>query len=480
MAINNNATLIRRDLLSKTIKLLLEDNLVESDRIPLEMRPKDGDQIRCCIYKDRAVLKYKIMSIFGISSADETDELKPISAYFSEVLDSEVDQSQLLSVVDEACSSCKSGEYIVTNMCRGCVGRSCMMSCNKNAIEIKKGQAIIDEDKCVNCGLCQKACPYHAIIYTPVPCEESCPVKAISKNEQGKERINEDDCIYCGKCIESCPFGAVVEKSHVYHVINKIKKGEKLVAMVAPAIMGQFRAGIQDILNSIKKLGFEAVIEVAEGANKTTLFEAQEWKHKMDEGQDFMTTSCCPSYVNLVDRHMPDLKPFVSETKSPMIYTNEIAKAEFPDAQTVFIGPCLGKKHEASKHKDIDFTLNFEDIGAWMVAKGIEIEATDSDLQRNIAFNDSRTYAYSGGVTGAVVEHLPMNCDIQPQQIQGIDKQTIRQMKQFAKKEQSFNFLEVMSCEHGCVGGCSTITKPPVAKRQIDKSASTTNNLVEV
>lgn len=480
MAINNNATLIRRDLLSKTIKLLLQDNLGESDRIPLEMRPKDGDQIRCCIYKDRAVLKYKIMSIFGFSSAEETDELKPLKQYFEETLENKVNKEQLLSVVDEACSSCKSGEYIVTNMCRGCVGRSCMMNCNKNAIEIKKGQAIIDEDKCVNCGLCQKACPYHAIIYTPVPCEEACPVKAISKNENGKERINEDDCIYCGKCIESCPFGAVVEKSHVYHVIDKIKQGKKVVAMVAPAIMGQFRANIQDILDSIKKLGFEAVIEVAEGANKTTLIEAQEWKHKMDEGQSFMTTSCCPSYVNLVNRHVSNLKPFVSETKSPMVYTTEIAKQEFPDNELVFIGPCLGKKHEASQHPDIDYVLNFEDIGAWMVAKGVEIEASANDLERDIAFNDSRTYAYSGGVTAAVVEHLPMNCDIQPQLIQGIDKQAIKSMKQFAKKEQNFNFLEVMSCEHGCVGGCSTITKPPVAKRQIDKVVSTIERTVEI
>lgn len=480
MAINNNATLIRRDLLAKTIKLLLEDNINDSDRIPVEMRPKDGEQIRCCIYKDRAVLKYKIMSIFGFSSADETDELKPIKEYFNEALENEIDKQKLLSVVDEACSSCKSGNYIVTNMCRGCVGRSCMMNCNKNAIEIKKGQAIIDEDKCVNCGLCQKACPYHAIIYTPVPCEESCPVKAISKNERGKERINEDDCIYCGKCIESCPFGAVVEKSHVYHVINKIKKGDKLVAMVAPAIMGQFRAGIQNILNSIKELGFDAVIEVAEGANKTTLIEAQEWKHKIDEGQDFMTTSCCPSYVNLVEKHIKDLKPYVSDTKSPMVYTADIAREEYPDADIVFIGPCLGKKHEASNIDKIDYVLNFEDIGAWMLAKGLEIDQSTSDLERNIAFRDSRTYAYSGGVTAAVAEHLPINCNIQPHQIQGIDKQAIRSMKQFTKKEQSFNFLEVMSCDNGCIGGCSTITKPPVAKRQIDYMASTMNTCTVV
>ncbi len=468
MAINNNATLIRRDLLTKTIKLLLDEKTVDVDRIPIEMRPKNNDHIRCCVYKDRAVLKYKILAIMGFSSEQETDELKPISEYLDELLEDDLNTDEFLTVVDEACSSCKSGEYIVTNMCKGCVSRPCTLSCNKGAISIVKGQASIDEDKCVNCGLCLKVCPYHAIIYTPVPCEEACPVQAIKKTKGNKERIDKDNCIFCGKCIEACPFGAVVEKTHVYHAIRDINKGEKLVAMVAPAIMGQFKGKMQNTLDAIKKLGFHAAIEVAEGANMTTEHEANEWVYKMKEGQDFMTTSCCPSYKNLAERHIADLMPFVSETKSPMVYTTEKLKKEMPDAKLVFVGPCLGKKQEASKIKDIDYVINFEEIDAWMTATNVKVFLNDVDLERNEANNFSRKYAYSGGVTNAVMQLLPPDATMVPEHIQGIDRQTVKMLKKLPTTPQAFNFLEVMSCENGCVGGCSTLAKPTVAKRQID------------
>ena len=79
----------------------------------------------------------------------------------------------------------------------------------KGCIEITGGRAKIDAEKCVNCGLCMQNCPYHAIIKVPVPCEEACPVGAISKDENGKERIDYSKCIYCGACMRECPFGAM-------------------------------------------------------------------------------------------------------------------------------------------------------------------------------------------------------------------------------------------------------------------------------
>lgn len=477
MAIHNNATLIRRNLLSKTIRLFLEEQVEEMERIPIEMRPKDGDSIRCCIYKDRAVLKYKMMSVFGFSSEDETDELKPISSYFKDMIGQEKLTQSLLSVVDEACRTCQSGEYIVTNMCRGCVGRPCEMNCPKNCIEIKDGQAFIDNKTCVGCGLCQKVCPYHAIVYTPVPCEESCPVKAIGKNEKGLERINEEKCIYCGKCIEACPFGAVVERSAVYHVIRNMKAGKAVVAMVAPAIFGQFKAPMHNILEAIKKLGFTMGIEVAEGANLTTEHESEEWRHKMENGQPFMTTSCCPSYVNLVNGHLQELKPFVSDTPSPMAYTAEMARKEHPDATVVFIGPCLGKKHEAQKNDNIDYVINTEELEAWMDAAHLTIETDTVERKRNIATPDSRRYAITGGVAKAVSNCLGQQHPIKPMIIQGIDKESIRQLKMFVKRPVEHNFIEVMSCPNGCIGGGNNLAKPTVAKRQIENSVQEENKL---
>ena len=168
------------------------------------------------------------------------------------------------------------------------------MHCPKGAVHFDKktGQAHIDHDTCISCGICHKSCPYHAIVYIPVPCEEACPVKAISKDEHNIEHINEDKCIYCGKCLNACPFGAIFEISQVFDILEAIRAGEKLIAIPAPSVLGQFKATIEQVYGALKEIGFADVIEVAEGAMHTTSNEAHELLEKLEEGQKFMTTSC--------------------------------------------------------------------------------------------------------------------------------------------------------------------------------------------
>lgn len=468
MVATNNALIIKRELLTRLTQLVIEDTVEEKvDRIALEMRPKGGLQLRCCIHKDRAVLRYKMLAILGFAESEEEDELRSIGHFIDKAID-EVTPERLLTVVDEACSSCTLGGYVVTNMCRGCVGRPCMVNCNKDAISMVGGKALIHEDDCVNCGLCQKVCPYNAIIYSPVPCEESCPVSAISKNEKGQERIDEDNCISCGQCVSACPFGAIIARSHMFTILNKIKKKEKMVAMFAPSLAGQFKAPLSKIAGSLRQLGFDEVMEVAEGADMTTQNETAELKERLEEGHKFMTTSCCPSYVNLVDKHIPELKPFMSHTGSPMHYTGEIARKKFPEHQTVFIGPCLGKKDEAMKNPLIDYVLNFEEIAAWLDAAGIDAtSASDLDLT-NVKLIESKGYAVSGGVTRAIEAEAKGKLDVKPFIVNGIDRSQVRMLRNLPKTLKTENFVEVMSCENGCVGGCNTIAKPAVAKRQIE------------
>ena len=214
-----------------------------------------------------------------------------------------------MCVVDEACSSCVQVNYEITNLCRGCVARSCYMNCPKDAIRFKKnGQAEIDHDTCISCGKCHQNCPYHAVVYIPIPCEEVCPVKAISKDEYGVEHIDESKCIYCGKCVNACPFGAIFEISQVFDILQRLRNKEPMVAIVAPSILAQFAAPVEKVYGAIKSLGFLEVVEVAQGAMETTRHEAEELKEKLAEGQPFMTTSCCPSYIQLAEKHIPDLK----------------------------------------------------------------------------------------------------------------------------------------------------------------------------
>ncbi len=192
----NNAIQTKRELLTRILKLLKDDELFEKiDRIPLEMRPKSKTPIRCCVHKDRAVIKYKAMAMMGFSVDEEEDELTPLKEYAEKALNKIDYHDKFLTVIDEACSSCVQVNYTVSNLCRGCEARACQVNCPKGAISVVNGKAMIDHQKCVNCGLCQKVCPYHAIAYLPVPCEEACPVKAIKKDENGIEIIDKTKCI---------------------------------------------------------------------------------------------------------------------------------------------------------------------------------------------------------------------------------------------------------------------------------------------
>ena len=265
MAFTNNVMIVRHGLLAKLVKLWKENRLLEEiDRLPIELSPRKSKVIgRCCVHKERAVWKYKTLPLLGFDMQDEVDELTPLSEYAKQaLLRSENKKENLMCVVDEACSSCVQVNYEITNLCRGCVARSCYMNCPKDAIRFKKnGQAEIDHDTCISCGKCHQNCPYHAIVYIPIPCEEVCPVKAISKDEYGVEHIDESKCIYCGKCVNACPFGAIFEISQVFDILQRLRNKEPMVAIVAPSILAQFAAPVEKVYGAIKSLGFLEVVE---------------------------------------------------------------------------------------------------------------------------------------------------------------------------------------------------------------------------
>ncbi|MEG1076810.1 MAG: monomeric [FeFe] hydrogenase [Mucinivorans sp.] len=468
MAVTNNTMILRRELMARMIKLLVKGELRENiDRIPYLMRPRGADASRCCVYKDRAMLKYRAMGFLGFGVDDEVDEMTTLAQYGDIAFAREKVAREPLSVMDEACSACVKVNYVVTNMCRGCVARPCAMNCNKQAISFHQGQAHIDASLCVNCGMCQKNCPFHAIIYQPVPCEEACPVGAISKDERGKEHINPEKCIYCGRCIEACPFGAVMERSHLIDIFRAMKNPDKkVIAIVAPAIAGQFKSSLENILGAIAKLGFDQVHEVARGADITTENEAEEFIEKMKAGEPFMTTSCCPCYYMLASRHVPELKPFVSHTRSPMYYSGELVRRDNPDAVIVFVGPCMAKRYEAYADPNVNYVLSFEEIGTMMVAMGVDAFSDHPmDLDPTID-PSSRGYAATGGVMAAVAKKVGDRAEIRPLVVDGITKQTIRDMRAYAKACPG-NMVEVMACEGGCVNGCNVIANPKVATRQV-------------
>ncbi len=467
MNVLNNSTLIRRDLMIRLAKLFLEKKEYDADRIPVEMFPRRSGAVRCCIYKDRAMLKYRLMALMGHRIEEEQDELTALNEYASKAVERGSLESPILTVLDEACSSCVRSNYYVTDACKGCVARPCMTSCKKDAIRMVEGRAVIDPDLCVNCGLCKNECPYHAIIYMPVPCEESCPVGAITKDEHGKEEIDYDKCTFCGKCMRACPFGAIMERSQIVDILCRLRNKKPLTAMVAPSIIGQFSADLEQMAAGLRKLGFDHVIEVAYGAEITVEKESAEFCERMEKGERFMTTSCCPAYVETVKKHIPELKEFVSDTLSPMHYAAEKAKELWPESERVFIGPCVAKRHEALDDGLVDYVMSIEELGSVFIAAGIDVQECTPELLQYPAHEKGRGFAAAGGVAEAIKNSVSKD-DFKSEGIDGLSKKEVRMLRRFSKTCEA-DFVEVMACEGGCIGGPAVINNPRMAKRTLDK-----------
>ena len=476
---SNDTNRIKRGLLIRLIKEFRDGTLEQNiDRVPYQMRPRGGNASRCCIYKDRAVIKYRLMAMLGIAVEQENDEAKPLADYYRDAMLREKPDSDILSVLDVACSHCITSRYLVTNACRGCTARPCVFNCPRNAISVVSGQSRIDYTKCIDCGRCTQVCPYHAIIKVPIPCEEACPVRAIRRDEKtDRQVIDFNACTSCGKCMQACPFGAILERSQVIDVLKHIRDGRRVVAMVAPAIVGQFSGKLGQIAAALKISGFSRMVEVALGAEKTTSHEVHEFISRMNNGVRLMTTSCCPANVETVKRHVAELLPFLSEAKTPMQYTAEMVKQQQPDAVTVFIGPCVAKRKEAADDPNTDYVMTFEELGAMFAALEIDVTSMEAlELEHDVK-GHARGFATSCGVSSAILEEmktihpeikLP---EIDAKFINGLDAKAVKLLGLYARGKLPGNFLEVMACEGGCVGGPCSIGKVKLATDAVNKIA---------
>lgn len=472
---NSQSIHIKKDILVRLVKAFYSENFERNTAlIPFEMRPKDAEvPYRCCIYKEREIIKDRIIADLGFSveTLDETERLEDFAK--ASLTRSEIEENPL-TVIDAACKGCVPTRVYVTDLCQGCVARACEKTCKFGAITIAGGKSIVDPSKCKSCGMCINACPYNAIVKLIVPCEQACPVGAISKGDNGTATIDFEKCISCGKCVAACPFGAVNEKSHLIDVLKNIKAGKQVVAMFAPAIAGQFPGSIFQLKSAMLKAGFSDVIEVAQGADITTKNEAEEFVERMEKGEPFMTTSCCAGYNNFIKKHLPEIKPYVSDTKTPLYYTAEIVKEKYPQAVLVFISPCVAKRKEVAENNNVDYVLNADELGAVFIGKNIEIMAMEEAKYDYESSKQARNFGVSGGVAQAVNTVVQNKELVKPCIIDGLTKDSIKQLKKYVKdcQCQDGNLIEVMCCEGGCIGGNSNISNQKTAKKLI-------NNLLE-
>lgn len=451
----SEADRIRREVIADVVKALLKGTPTDIDYIPSRIRPKGHPSSRCCIYKDRAALRYRTLCALGYRVEDETDEVRPISDYVNDLNTKPPRRDPFITIFPDACSACMETQIMVSNLCRGCLARPCTNVCLKKAIEVRNGKAFIEHNLCINCGKCAQVCRYHAIVQIPLACADACPVDAVHKTEDGRVTIDYDRCIRCGRCIQACPFAAIMQTNQVAHVLRTIQSGKRVVALVAPAINGMFPGNPGHLYAGLRRIGFHAVYEVAAGADETAKAEAHEWAERKAQGAPFMTTSCCPAWIQAVKRVLPEMAPYVSSTPTPMVFTDRMAKAAYPDAVTVFIGPCAAKRTEAFETGSPDYVITAEELIGWFMAYDLDLTKLEEEKPDAAGSQYGGEFAISGGVANALIHYLPEGFETpKVTRINGLTLKAINLLKIYAKtKKAPAELIEVMACEGGCAAG---------------------------
>ena len=448
-----------------------------AEDLPYKIVPGDQPLHRESVFLERAIAGERVRLAMGLGvrpiqtrslMTDGMDAAAVAEAYY---------EPPLVNIIPYACHACPTNQYRVTQFCQNCLAASCQKVCPKNAISFVNGKSYIDPDKCIKCGKCAKACPYNAIIHLERPCAAACGMDAIVSDEHGRAVINLDKCVACGQCLVSCPFGAIVDKGQIFQVIQSILQGDKVIAIVAPAFIGQFGKIFTPgkFVTAMKLLGFARVVEVAVGADMCTIEEAKDFLEKVPTRQDYMATSCCPAWHAMIQKLYPSEFQNISMTLTPMVYTARMVKKEHPEAKIVFVGPCAAKKLEAIRENirsDVDFVLTFEEMQGMFEAKEVDFENLPEVAAPDEGTAAGRGFAVAGGVAWAVVEvvhETHPDLDIKVANAQGLRE--CRKLMNMAKVGKYNGYLlEGMACPGGCVAGAGTILPIQEANKAVETS----------
>lgn len=456
---------IKMNVLTKVAEYTFDGTLYDKvDDIPFELTDTIKPSFRCCVYREREIIRQRVRLAMGKVPSD---------LHYKKV-----NPTQIVHVMKSACEGCSIDRITVTSNCRNCLAKKCMKACKFDAIIHTPHGAYIDKTKCKNCGACAKACPYNAIVDIVRPCMEACPVDAVQIDENDLAMIEESKCINCGQCVAKCPFGAIGASSMMTNVINIVKANpEHTYAMIAPSVEGQFGAAtVPQIKEAVKALGFKDCYEVALGGDAVAWREAEELIENVQNGKK-MTTSCCPAFYNLVMKHFPQLADNVSTTGSPMIASAKAIKAIDPQASVVFVGPCIAKKNEVVSRymTEIEAAMTVDELQAMFNVKGIDPTSFEGDTQ--LATRYGKGFARSGGVSAAVLKVVEeKGLDIKPKVkvCNGAAECKIAlQMLKLGRLPE--DIIEGMACEGGCVNGPMKQYDLVDSKKVFDKNVNVDN-----
>ena len=284
-------------------------------------------------------------------------------------------------------------------------------------------------------------------------CIRHCPVKAI-RFSGNQAHIIDDECILCGQCFVVCPQDAkqIVDETEKVKVF--IQSGDPVFVSIAPSFIANYDGvGINAMRKALKKLGFFDVEETAIGA---TIVKNEYERILEEENRDVVISSCCHSVNLLIQKHYPKCIEFLADVMSPMQAHCLDIKRRFPNAKTVFIGPCVAKKDEADHYEGIvDAVITFEELTKWLKEEQVELQIEDEYNE----YSRARFFPTTGGVLKTMTE----NSKYTYVAIDGVEN-CMAVLRDIEKGKIHNCFIEMSSCVGSCVGG------PVIEKYQHDSN----------
>ena len=273
-------------------------------------------------------------------------------------------------------------------------------------------------------------------------CIRHCPVKSI-RFSGGQARIINNECILCGQCFVVCPQDAkeIVNETEKAQVL--LQTGDPVIVSLAPSFIANYPGvGIEAMTRALKKLGFHDVEETAVGA---TMVKTEYERMIREEHRDVIITSCCHSINLLIQKYFPEALEYLADVVSPMQAHCLDIKRRYPNAKTVFIGPCVAKKDEAEHYAGIvDAVLTFEELTRWLQKEDILLEKI-MDAEEH---SRTRFFPTTGGVL-KTMERLP---DFTYMALDGVQN-CIEALKEVVAGKVHKCVLEMSACVGSCLGG---------------------------
>ncbi len=292
-------------------------------------------------------------------------------------------------------------------------------------------------------------------------CVRRCPVKAI-RVENDHAVVSPEDCIYCGTCVETCPNHAKMVRDDLKQVRNLVAARKDVILSIAPSFASEF-PGVNPakFAAAMKRLGFAQVRETAVGANivsrRVAELMARSKAHRLQ------ISSACPVVVELIQRYYPRFAPYLTPVDSPIIAHAKALRREAPDAPIVFVGPCVGKKHESDLQPNLlQAVLTFEELRRWMLMAGVEDPNSLAPDPEYRLPGDGAYYPIEGGMLRSVERNfhaLAPQGELQTMTLSGVRTlQTMLETLDPRTLEQPV-FIEALACPGGCVCGPKTRTR---------------------